>query len=257
VEPWLASLRAGDTQGAWDRFHERYHRLIIATIRRLVADHDDVMDVYSGICQALAADGCARLRSYSERASGRAGAGTWLVAVVRNLTVDWLRGVHGRRRPTIPDGLSPLQQTIYRAVCLEGHSHVEAYELIRSRGATSLTFPAFLREVRATSLAAPCPGRVRPRPRSVAPAPPSDAAVHPPDPVESAESARRLGRALASLPPDVRVAVDLFVVEQLPAAEVARVVGWPNAKAVYNRVTRALARIREDLRREGIGPGDL
>lgn len=257
MEPWLAKLSAGDFRVAWDLFHERYHRLILATIRRLIPDHDDVMDVYSGVCQALAADECARLRTFSERAAGRAGAGTWIVAVVRNFTVDWLRREHGRRRSAIPSSLTSLQREIYRAVCLEGHSHVEAYELIRSRGAAPISFPAFLREVRATSLAAPCPGQVPGRRRPTDPASPPDMAVHPPDPAESAESVRRLGRALDTLPPDVRVAVDLFVIEQVPAADVAQMVGWPNAKAVYNRVTRALARLREELRREGIGPGDL
>jgi DNA-directed RNA polymerase specialized sigma24 family protein len=38
---------------------------------------------------------------------------------------------------------------------------------------------------------------------------------------------------------------------------VASLVGWPNARTVYNRVSRALARIREEFRRKGIGPGDL
>ena len=33
--------------------------------------------------------------------------------------------------------------------------------------------------------------------------------------------------------------------------------GWPNAKAVYNRLHRALASLRTELARSGIGPGDL
>jgi DNA-directed RNA polymerase specialized sigma24 family protein len=77
------------------------------------------------------------------------------------------------------------------------------------------------------------------------------------DPVEIAELARRIDAALASYPDDVRVAVELFVVERMPADAVARVVGWPNAKAVYNRVYRVLASLRTDFVRDGIGPGDL
>jgi DNA-directed RNA polymerase specialized sigma24 family protein len=68
---------------------------------------------------------------------------------------------------------------------------------------------------------------------------------------------RRLATALASQPADVQLAINLFVVEGMSAADVARLVGWPNAKAVYNRVTRALAHLRTQLGREGIGPGDL
>jgi DNA-directed RNA polymerase specialized sigma24 family protein len=78
-----------------------------------------------------------------------------------------------------------------------------------------------------------------------------------PDPAESAESARRLAAALASQPADVRLAVNLFVVEEMSASDVARLVGWPNAKAVYNRVSRALSHLRTQLEREGIGPDDL
>jgi RNA polymerase sigma factor (sigma-70 family) len=256
VEPWLAKLNAGDSQGAWDLFHDRYRRLILATIRRLVPDHDDVMDLFSSVCQSLSADDFARLRRYSERAGQRPTAGTWLVAVVRNLTVDWLRQRDGRRRLTVPPRLSPLQQEIYAVVCIEGHSHVEAYELIRSRSGASLSFPEFLREVRATHLSAPCPDRAPVR-RAVRDLPVIEPASSAPDPVESAEAAGRLTDILASQPADVQLAISLFVVEGMAAADVARLVGWPNAKAVYNRVSRALAQLRAVLERRGLGPGDL
>jgi DNA-directed RNA polymerase specialized sigma24 family protein len=77
------------------------------------------------------------------------------------------------------------------------------------------------------------------------------------DPAETAESVRRLAAALASQPADVQLAINLFVVEGMSAADVARLVGWPNAKAVYNRVSRALANLRIHLEGEGIGRGDL
>jgi DNA-directed RNA polymerase specialized sigma24 family protein len=61
------------------------------------------------------------------------------------------------------------------------------------------------------------------------------------------EDAERLQHALSALSPEDRVAVQLYVVEEMPAADVARVVGLPNAKAVYNRVYRALAFLRARL----------
>jgi RNA polymerase sigma factor (sigma-70 family) len=255
VEPWLAKLNAGDSQAAWDLFHERYRRLILATIRRLVPDHDDVMDLFSTVCQALSADDFTRLRRYSDKSSTRASAATWLVAVVRNLTVDWLRQRDGRRRLTVPSTLSPLQQEIYAAVCIGGHSHVEAYELIRARTGLSLSFPEFLREVRATHLASPCPDRAPPR-RPVRDLSP-DIATPAADPAESPDATHRLAAALASQPADVRLAVNLFVVEGMSATDVACLVGWPNAKAVYNRVSRALTQIRVQLEQEGLTPDDL
>ena len=256
MEPWLSKFDEGHSQAGWDLFHERYRRLMLAAIRRLVPDHDDVMDVFSTVCQALCANDFARLKRYSERAARPASESTWLVAVVHNLTVDWLRERDGRRRLSVPTGLSPLHQQIYTAICIEGHSPVEAFELIRARTGSEQAFHDFLREVRETHRAAPCPERALLR-RPVRDPPLSDPASPTIDPAETAESVRRLAGALASQPADVRLAVDLFVVERMSAADVARTVGWPNAKAVYNRVYRALATLRAVLEREGIGPGDL
>jgi RNA polymerase sigma factor (sigma-70 family) len=255
VEPWLAKLSAGDSQAAWDLFAERYRRLMLATIRRMISDHDDVMDVFSTVCQALSANEVARLKRYSTRLDQPASVATWLVVVVRNLTVDWLRQRDGRRRLSVPTRLSPLQQEIYAAVCIAGHSHVEAYEVIRARGNLSLSFSEFLQQVRATHNIAPCPQSAPLRqPSSQLPV---EIAMVENDPVETAEAARRLETVLASQPPDVRLAVQLFIVERLSAADVARAVGWPGPKSVYNRVYRALATLREALAGEGIGPGDL
>jgi len=256
VEPWLAKLNAGESPAAWDLFQERYRRLILATIRRLVPDHDDVMDLFSNVCQALTSDDFARLRRYSERAAERSSAATWLVVVVRNLTIDWLRNRDGRQRLTIPAILSPLQQQIYAAVCIDGHSHAEAYGTLQARSGLSLSFPEFLREVRATHLLAPCPDLV-PLRRPVRDPPSAHAITTPPDPAESAEAWHRLAGALASQPADVRLAVELFVVDGISASDVARLVRWPNAKAVYNRVSRALAQMKTQLERDGIGSGDL
>jgi RNA polymerase sigma factor (sigma-70 family) len=256
VEPWRAKLDAGDAEAAWSLFDERYRRLILATIRRLIAEPDELMDVFSTVCQALSADGCSRLKRYTPRADATAGAATWVVAVVRNLAIDWLRQRDGRRRLSVPAALSPLQQQIYSAICIDGHSHTEAFEVIRSQSGSTMAFHEFLREVRATHLVAPCP-QSAPLRRQVRESSPLDVALPPADPVESAEAAGRLSLVLASQPADVRLAVELFVVERMAAADVARVVGWPNAKAVYNRIYRVLAALRAELGREGIGPGDL
>ena len=66
-----------------------------------------------------------------------------------------------------------------------------------------------------------------------------------------------LAAALATLSDDERLALQLFVVDGMPAADVARLVRWPNAKAVYNRTYRALAALRARFVRQGIGLGDL
>jgi RNA polymerase sigma factor (sigma-70 family) len=215
------------------------------------------MEVYASVCASFVADSCARLRRYSPEASGPSGAGSWVVAVVRNLTVDWLRKQHGRPRFTLPASLSPLQQAIYSAICLEGHSAAVAYELLSARRPDVGAFGAFLRAVRETQLAAPCPQSAPLRRPVPLPETAPSTGPSPSDTAETSEAALRLRAALAPLPPDLRLAIELYVVERLPAAEVARLVGWPNAKAVYNRVTRALAQLRVQLGQSGIGQGDL
>lgn len=256
MERWQAHLESGDERAAWDSFESRYRPLMLATIRRLIPDIDDVMDVYAEACAALTADSFARLRSYSGRAAARAAVSTWLVIVVRNITVDWLRSTEGRRQTPVPAGLSGLHRDIYLALCIGGHSAVEAFEVVRARSGLEMTFAAFLREIRLVRQTNPCPDSLpvrRPEPLPLLPEIP----VLTGDPGELADLAGRLAAALDMHPPDVRLAVQLFVIDELSAADVARLVGWPNAKAVYNRVSRALESMRAALEREGVGRGDL
>jgi RNA polymerase sigma factor (sigma-70 family) len=251
VESWRAKLSAGNTEGAWDEFITRYRRLILATIRRSLGDDDDVADVFADVCANLSDHNLARLQRHAE--SGRARFSTWLVAVVHHQTIDWLRHREGRHRVRAPAGLSPLQQQIFQYVFDERRSHVEAYELIRQGATAEMPFATFVKEVTNTYRAVE---RVR-----------GKAAMHyfagppivsrqidetPEDAAIAAESQSQLMTALDILAPDERLAVQLFVVEEISADRVARVVGWPNSKAVYNRVYRALAALRKELQRRGV-----
>ena len=255
-EPWIAPLDAGHSEAAWDIFIDRYRRLIFAGIRHYARDYDDVMEIFVSVCEALREDDLRRLREWAAQTAKRARFSTWLVTVVRHLTVDWFRRRDGRSRlPALAKDLSSIQRRIFEHVFLEGRSHVEAYELIRTREAPTLTFSAFqveLRDVyrrvtgerRGTLL----PGLIR--------APP-ERETEEWGQEESAERIALVERALASLDPKDRVTVELYVIEELAAVEVARIVGLPNAKAVYNRTYRALAELREWLETAGVSRGDL
>jgi RNA polymerase sigma factor (sigma-70 family) len=206
MEGWAAELQSGRPDAAWDRFLDRYRRLIFAAIRHYAQDYDDVMDVFARVCEALRADDLGRLRTYAAQPDHHARFSTWLVTVVRHLTVDWFRHRDGRRRlSVVAEGLPLLRRRIFEHVFLDQRSHIEAYELIHAREAPALSFKEFLGEL-------------------------------------SAED---------------RAAVELYVVEELPAADVARILGLPNAKAVHNRVYRALAAVRARLAHVGIERGDL
>jgi hypothetical protein len=88
AEPTLDRLRAGDLDGAWSTFVDRYRRLIFAQIRRATTEPDGVMDIFAHVCERLRENDLARLKRFAFDPAPRASFATWLVAVVRNLIVD-------------------------------------------------------------------------------------------------------------------------------------------------------------------------
>jgi RNA polymerase sigma factor (sigma-70 family) len=221
---------------------------MLATIRRLVEDPDDVDDVFAVVSQALSENDLERLRRFVDDPK-RGRFSTWLVAVVRNLTIDWLRRRDGRRQASAaPAVLSELQREIYIAIFVEGRTHIEAFEMMVARRGESLSFRSFLQALRETYRLAPPKSRAD-WDEQIAPAASERA--------ERADTARHLADALAAFPPEHRLALELFVIEGMAAAQVAQVVGWPNAKAVYNNIYRMIDALRAKLARAGITSRDL
>jgi RNA polymerase sigma factor (sigma-70 family) len=256
VDSWIAPLEAGDPERAWDLFVERYRRLIFGAIRHYTAEPDDVMDVFARVCEAFRENDFARLRRCAAHAEPTRPLSTWLVAVVHNLTIDWFRHRDGRKRlSTIAEALPPLQRRIFEYVFQEHCSHVEAYELLCSRDAPALSFGEYLKELKATYAALAAAGRGRLSGEIAIPPPGNPVPLA--DPAVAAERQSILQRALATLPPDDRLAVQLYVIDEMPADQVARALGYPNVKSVYNRVYRALAEVRARLEHAGIRGGDL
>ena len=253
-EPWMARLIGGDPEGAWDAFIGRYRRLIFAAIRHNASEPDDVMDVFARVCEALREDDFRRLRAYFAKPVHEARFSTWLVTVVRHLTIDWIRHRDGRRGlPTVIQGLPPLQRRIFELVFERQMSHVEAYETLRAGDQPDLSFHEFLNELRAThrTLAQRRGGRVL---RELAP--PVPEAPSTPAPDVDLFTALELEEALRTLDPEDRLLLQLYVVDEVPAAAVAKIVGLPGAKAVYNRVYRTLASLRARLEQAGVSRTD-
>jgi RNA polymerase sigma-70 factor (ECF subfamily) len=73
------------------------------------------------------------------------------------------------------------------------------------------------------------------------------------DPAMSAEIRSKTALAFQRLPPKLRIAAVLSVVEELPGMEVAEALGISVA-AVKLRVFRALRLLRKDLQQQGIAP---
>jgi DNA-directed RNA polymerase specialized sigma24 family protein len=130
--------------------------------------------------------------------------------------------------------------------------------MISARSASPISFSAFLKEVKSTYHAVGASHRIVAREQMAAiTVPLHNITVAFEDSLPTEEARERIARALETLPSEDRLAVQLFVVDEIPAAEVARTLGWRNAKSVYNRVYRALGLLRESFERQGIGRGDL
>jgi RNA polymerase sigma factor (sigma-70 family) len=257
MDDWIDALRRGSTEAAWDLFLAQYRRVIFAAIHHYAHDPDDAMDIFAYVSEVLRRDDLRRLRHYIEQPSHRARTSTWLVAVVHHLAIDWFRHRDGRRRlSTIADGLPPLRRRIFEEIYFERRSHIEAYELIRTSIAPDLTFAEFLTELRAThrvAISGPHGRMLRTMIARAADLPAEQA----PRTGETAEQRAILHDAVSSLDTEERRIIDLYVLDERPAVSVASMMGLPNAKAVYNRVYRALGALRERLEQSGIHRGDL
>ncbi|HEU5183427.1 MAG TPA: sigma-70 family RNA polymerase sigma factor [Gemmatimonadaceae bacterium] len=256
MDDWMVELHRGKYDAAWDLFINGHRRVIFAAIHHYARDPDDVADIFAWVCEVLRANDLERLRRYTERSGHTARFTTWLVTVVRHLAVDWFRHRDGRRqRPVISGSLTPLQRRICELVYVDDHSHVAAYELIRGSMAPGLSFTQFLGELRiAHEIMSGHRGQALHAFMSQMPEGPS---AQPPSTGETAERRAVLDEAVHSLATAERRVVDLYVIDGRPAATVATMLGLADAKAVYNRVYRALTVLRERLEKAGIRRGDL
>src|SRR5262245_2891698 len=108
----LRELLIEDPPRGWRAFIDQFTPVMLAAIEQSgLRSRDEVMEVYVEACEHLAADDCARLRRH-DPAKGPLRA--WLVRVVRNVLIDWVRSRRGRKRlfGSI-QALDPLAQRVF------------------------------------------------------------------------------------------------------------------------------------------------
>jgi DNA-directed RNA polymerase specialized sigma24 family protein len=176
---------------------------------------------------------------------------------VRNLIVDWFRARDGRSRAQPPKSLSLLAKRIYELVFLEHRSHREACELVLLSASGSGVTPGDCRRALREAHRAAFVGAVGTRARPVAAVPVAEWVAEPADASSAGDAGEALRLAMQTLDAESQLAIQLFVVEEMPAADIAHMLHLGSAKAVYNRVYRGLAVIREALASRGIRKGDL
>jgi RNA polymerase sigma factor (sigma-70 family) len=111
----IAEIQAGSV-AHWQRFVERFSGLIYSVIRRklFAESEDEVRNVFVDVLHELYNG---KLGEYK----GRAELSTWLIVVARGKALDYLRARDGRRSlPAAYDGMTPLQQEVFRLYHTEG-----------------------------------------------------------------------------------------------------------------------------------------
>jgi RNA polymerase sigma factor (sigma-70 family) len=106
---------AGSTD-AWARLVHGYSGLILSVARRYLynADKDERRSVYVHVLEDLYRT---RLKDYD----GRCSLATWIVAITRSRSLDYLRSRYGRRSgPKWLNSCTSLEHTVYQLHYLEG-----------------------------------------------------------------------------------------------------------------------------------------
>lgn len=262
---------------AWPDFLEEFSPFILTCIRRYASDEDERMDIYVHVCDRLAADDCRRLRQF--RGYGHRGAcrfTTWLAAVVFNLSREWIRTSRGRRRlfQSIKD-LGRTNRLIFKYYFWEGYSVGEIATLLRTSGSKSCDrgdvserlasierhlsrdhrwrlVTALLRSAGPISVDG-VHSVVGDGPIPELPDSREDHASQ----LERAQARTTLSAFLSQLPDQERLSVVLRFERGMTAKQVAVALGIQNYKRVYEIQGRALAKLAEKLRAEGIELGDF
>ena len=113
---------------AWAMLLSEYSRLILHVARSTSGGHDNVMDRYLFVLDALKRDDFRRLRRYSD--DGRGSFSTWLVSVSRRLCIDEHRQKYGR-----PQAESESLRLQERAQLVDLLNSVERLESLESSSA--------------------------------------------------------------------------------------------------------------------------
>lgn len=120
---------ADDPPAAWRAFIDRHTTTIVGLLERGgLRNRDEAMEVYTLVCEHLAADRCARLKRWDP---SKGSLKSWLAVVVQRITVDWVRSRAGRRRLfAVVKQLAPGDQRVFELFYWEGRNASEIAEIL-------------------------------------------------------------------------------------------------------------------------------
>lgn len=118
-------------EDTWSAFVDRYHRLIVATARSVIAGGNaglEVDELVSSVYEKLLEDDCRRMRAWK----GRSRFSTYLVQVARNLCIDATR--RHKREQALDKSLNDLPEWV-RIGRVDGGQQLTDAQIARVRDA--------------------------------------------------------------------------------------------------------------------------
>ena len=102
----VARVLVDEDQHAFSELVRRHQSAVRGLLRQLTRTDAALAD---DLAQEAFLKAYKHIRSFR----GEAKFSTWLVAVIRNLVIDWIRARDGRTRDTEPEDLSSTAQRVY------------------------------------------------------------------------------------------------------------------------------------------------
>jgi RNA polymerase sigma factor (sigma-70 family) len=251
----LRELLTRDPAAGWRAFVDQYTPTLLSLIERAgISDHDEAMELYTGACERLSADDCARLRRH-DPAKGPLAA--WLSAVMRNVVVDWVRSRRGRRRLFRVIRLLPeLEQQVFDLFFWRDRTPTQVCEILTTRLGRTVSLARVMDALDAIERTLTERHRrellalaARSRPPSSLDAQPEPGVREPAgrhgDPERTPnilEIGRAFDRALASLPPEDAAIVRLKYVQGLSHRDIQHALHLE--RLTDDRVKNIVARLR-------------
>lgn len=272
---WITYYQREPTQ-AWQSFLLTYHQLIMAVVRKLVTDHDSVMELYTHTIGKLRDNDCKKLTAYFSKARFYSFE-TWIAVVVRNGCMDWFRKQEGRMRLSKSvQALPPEDQLIFKYVYGHGYSYEMTYEALKARHHSTLSLEEMSRRVARIDDLVRRDLHLNPEQglrNLLRTAPLDETAIdgssplnerygagvdlNPEEEIIHNESSQILQDVLSKLPPDQRLLIRLHYYEKLTLQEIARIMKMKNLWRVHRKMQKTLETLNKELRQRGIGPSDL
>ena len=123
----LITLFHTDPEAGYRALLEQYSDVILRMIRRFLQDQDEVMEVYTYICERLRANDFSALRRFRDTS----GILPWLSVVAANACRDRFRKTRASSSPrSVIDQLDEREQLVFRYYYQEHRRHGEIAELI-------------------------------------------------------------------------------------------------------------------------------